>query len=125
MTRRAKPHDLTSAELAVMKALWSEGRLSAREVHERIAERLEWAYSTTRTTLDRMAGKGLVAKEEFHGLYLYSPLISRPAGLAGMIRDLADRVLDVDYAPVLSLFAEATELSDAEIEELERLLEER
>jgi len=121
---QTNPQDLTPAELAVIKVLWTHGRLSAREVHDRLAAALDWAYSTTRTTLDRMAAKGVVAKEEFHGLYLYAPLISRPAGLAGIIRDLAERVLETDYAPVVSLFAEANELSEDEIAELERLLDE-
>ena len=37
---------------------------------------------------------------------------------------LLDRVLEMDYAPVVSLFAEANALTPEEIEELSRLLEE-
>jgi predicted transcriptional regulator len=45
---------LTPAELEVMKVLWAGDSLSAREIHEQLAERLGWAYSTTRTTVERM-----------------------------------------------------------------------
>jgi len=124
MNGSARAPELTKSELAVLKVLWREGELSAREVHEGLPDALAWAYSTTRTTVDRMAGKGLLAKRSFHGIYLYEARISRPAGLAGVVRDLADRVLEMDYAPVVSLFAEANDLSPEEVDELERLLEE-
>ena len=115
--------DLTKSELAVLKVLWSGGEASAREVHEGLAEGVDWAYSTTRTTLDRMAAKGLLSKRSFHGIYLYAPRVSKVAGLAGLVRDLAERVLEVDYAPVVSLFAESKHLTAEEVEELSRLLE--
>lgn len=115
--------DLTRSELTVLKVLWQRGELSAREVHEGLADAIDWAYSTTRTTLDRMAAKGLLGKRSFHGIYLYKPLVTKAAGLAGLVRDLADRVLEMDYGPVVSLFAEANALTEEEIQELERLLE--
>ncbi|HSG81185.1 MAG TPA: BlaI/MecI/CopY family transcriptional regulator [Gemmatimonadota bacterium] len=116
--------ELTRSELAVLKVLWKEGECSAREVHQRVESVTGWAYSTTRTTLDRMAGKGLLARRRFHGMYLYVAAVTRAAGLAGVVRELAERVLETDYAPVVSLFAEANALTPEEVAELERLLEE-
>jgi len=114
--------ELSPGELELMKVLWSAGRLSAREVHERVEEATGWAYSTTRTMLERLVGKGTLAKEPFHGLNLYRPRLSRPAGLARLVRDFAARVLEVEPAAVVPLFADGGTLSDAEIAELERLL---
>jgi BlaI family penicillinase repressor len=121
---KQSPRDLTRSELAVLKVLWKRGELSAREVHEGLSGSLDWAYSTTRTTLDRMAAKGLLSKRSFHGMYLYQACVSKVAGLAGVVRDLAERVLEVDYAPVVSLFAESNALTPEEVEELSRLLSE-
>jgi predicted transcriptional regulator len=114
---------LSRAELDIMKWLWEEGKLSARELHERHTKTYGWAYSTTRTTMDRMVKKGLLAKKDFHGLYLYEPLISKPMGLAQAVKDFADRVIEVDYGAVVSLFARGKALTPEEIEELHRLLE--
>ncbi|UCC73931.1 MAG: BlaI/MecI/CopY family transcriptional regulator [Gemmatimonadota bacterium] len=122
MVKRKVLPELTRSEVAVLKVLWREGELSARELHERLPEAVDWAYSTTRTTMDRMASKGLVSKRSFHGINVYAPRISRAVGLASVVRELADRVLETDYAPVVSLFAEANALTPEEIEELERLL---
>lgn len=119
--RRSFPEP-TAPELDVLKILWRGGRRSAREVHEELAAVYSWAYSTTRTTLERMVAKGLVAKAAFHGLYLYEAKVSRPLGLAGLVQDFARRVLEADWAPVVSLFAESEALTAEEIEELRRLL---
>ena len=114
---------LTPAELEVMKILWASEGLSAREVHERLSERLEWAYSTTRTTVERMVRKGLVDKKPFHGLHIYSASVSRATGIARMVRDFATQVLETSHVPVVSLFADSGKLSDEEINELRKLLD--
>ena len=114
---------LSPTELEVMKILWEADGLSAREVHQRIGEHMDWAYSTTRTTIERMVRKGLVKKTVFHGLHLYTASVSRASGLARMVRDFARQVLETSHAPVVSLFADSGRLDDDEIDELSRLLD--
>jgi predicted transcriptional regulator len=116
------PH-LTPAELEVMKVLWRAERLSAREVHENLGDRRDWAYSTTRTMIERMVRKGLVVKKTFHGLHVYSAAVSRAEGLAKLVREFAAQVLESSHVPVVSLFAETGSLTVEEIEELRLLLE--
>jgi len=66
----------------------------------------------------------LVGKKAFHGLHLYRASVSRVSGLARMVRDFAQQVLETSHVPVVSLFADSGALSDAEIEELRELLNE-
>jgi predicted transcriptional regulator len=114
---------LTPAELEVMKVLWTGDGLSAREIHQQLGEQQEWAYSTTRTTVERMVRKGLVEKNAFHGLHIYSASVSRARGLARMVRDFATQVLESSHVPVVSLFAESGSLTEDEIEELRQVLD--
>lgn len=114
---------LTPAELEVMKILWDADGLSAREVHERLGEHMDWAYSTTRTTVERMVRKGLVNKNVFHGLHIYTASVSRARGLARMVQDFASQVLETSHVPVVSLFADSGALSEEDIEELRQLLD--
>jgi predicted transcriptional regulator len=114
---------LTPAELEIMKVLWNADGLSAREVHDDLEGRLSWAYSTTRTTIERMVRKGLVAKEPFHGLHIYRASVTRASGLARLVRDFANHVLQTSHAPVVSLFADSGALTEEEISELRRLLD--
>jgi BlaI family transcriptional regulator, penicillinase repressor len=114
--------ELSRAELDVMKELWDHGKLSGREVHELVADRYGWAYTTTRTVLDRLVAKGHLTAEPFHGVKLYVPAISRPEGLARLVRDFADRVLEAEPSAVVALFAAGARLSPGELAELDRLV---
>lgn len=121
----AKPRhlpELSRSELDIMKILWQQGRGSAREVHDSLGSQYEWAYSTTKTVMDRMVKKGHLTRENFHGVFLYNPLISKPAGLANFVRNFADNILELDYGSVMSLFARSQALTPNEIEELSNLL---
>ncbi len=114
--------ELSRSEMEIMKVLWRHGRLSAREVHDRVGPRRNWALSTTRTVLERMVQKGAVVRGRFHGMNLYAPAIPRAEGLAALVRDFAERVLEIDAAAVVPLLTRGAELSDEEIREVERLL---
>ncbi len=115
--------ELSRSELDIMKIVWKHGRSSAREVHDRVAAVYNWAYSTTKTIMDRMVRKGHLGRENFHGVFLYKALISKPAGLASYVRNFADHVLEMDYGSVVSLFARSQALTPGEIEELSDLLQ--
>ncbi len=114
--------DLSRAEFDILRILWKNEKLSIREVHDALQETYHWAYSTTKTMMDRMVKKQLLAREEFHRVFLYRPLISRPQGLAKWVEFVADRVLEMDQGAVVSLFARNKVLSPEEIEELTQLL---
>jgi BlaI family transcriptional regulator, penicillinase repressor len=122
MNARKSLPDLSKAEYDILRVLWKDGKLNVREVHDQLQEVYHWAYTTTKTMMDRMAAKGLLRREEFHGVFLYEPLITRPAGLAKFIEFFADRVLEMDAGSVVSLFARSKAISPEEILELERLL---
>lgn len=116
--------DLTKTEFDILRILWKSGRLSVRELHDQMIENYPWAYSTTKTMMDRMVKKGLLKREQFHGIFLYTPLISRPKGFARLINFFSDRVLELDYGAVVSLFSRSKALTPDEIEELSQILKE-
>lgn len=118
--------DLSRTELQMLNVLWkSKEGLSVREVHEQIKDEFEWAYSTTKTTMDRMVKKGLLRREDFHGVFLYQAEISRPAGLARLLSFFMNDLLDMDQSSLVSLFGRSKALSNSEIDELESLLEQQ
>jgi BlaI family penicillinase repressor len=114
--------DLSRAEYDILNIIWPKGRLSIREVHDELQSTYQWAYSTTKTMMDRMVQKGLLQREEFHRVFLYKPLITKPQGLARWVQFFADRVLGMDYSSVVSLFANNNSLTENEIDELKELL---
>jgi BlaI family penicillinase repressor len=114
--------DLSRAEYDILNIIWPKGCLSIREVHDELQSTYQWAYSTTKTMMDRMVQKGLLQREEFHRVFLYKPLITKPQGLARWVQFFADRVLGMDYSSVVSLFANNNSLTENEIDELKELL---
>lgn len=109
-------------ELALLKALWKQQPQSARELHEQVAAALNWSFSSTRKTLDRMAEKQLVAAQEVHGVKVYRALVSKVSTLAQFVQDFSRRVLEVDGPLPAALFADSKLLDPSELEDLERLL---
>lgn len=115
--------DLTKAEYDIMRVLWKHGEKSVREVHDSLRHSQGWALTTVRTMMDRMERKKLLSRNESGGVYVYRPMISRPEGLAKMVRFFADRVLETDTNTVVSMFSGAKGLTADEIEELKKLLD--
>ena len=118
--------DLSRTELQILNVIWKnkEG-LSVREVHQQISRTFNWAYSTTKTTMDRMVKKGLLRREDFHGVFLYQAEISKPAGLARLISFFMNDLLEMDQSALVSLFGQSKALTEAEVDELESLLDEQ
>ncbi|MGF1463221.1 MAG: BlaI/MecI/CopY family transcriptional regulator [Maricaulaceae bacterium] len=113
---------LTQPELAVLKRLWSHGPQSAREIHNAVAQSLDWSISTTRTQLERMREKALIERQSSHGLAVYAASVEKLATLSAMITDFASRVLELDHGLPASAFASSAMLDAEELETLDALL---
>lgn len=122
MAKNVSLPDLTKAEFNILKIIWKNGKLSVREVHDQVTATHDWAYSTTKTMMDRMVRKQLLVREKFHGVFLYRPLINRPTGFTRIVKFFADHVLELDYGEVVALFSRSKALKPEEIQELEKLL---
>ncbi len=113
--------EISKAEHQILDLLWETGELGVREIHEQLAN--GWAYSTTKTVVDRMANKGLLSRQKLHGVYVYAAAISRPAGLARWLRFFADQLLGVDRHTAVAMFGQSRKLDDEELVELQRLVD--
>lgn len=112
----------TKPELAILKLLWRAKEMSAREIHDQIADDFGWSYSTVRTVLERMYDKGLIAKYPVDGVNIYEAEVGKVAILGRMIADFSKRVLELDTAPAAAFFSDSKLLSENELAELEEML---
>ena len=110
------------SELIVLKHLWKAGAQSAREVHEAVGPEQDWKSSTTRTVIARLEEKGWVSRADVHGMSVFTAALDRTATLGGLVRQFARNVLDMDGPLPAALFAESPHLSDAELEELDAII---
>lgn len=115
--------DLSQAELTVLRPLWRKPNLSVRDVHNQVSPDTLWAYTTTKTVMDRMVSKGILSRDLVNGTFVYKAMISKPAGLARMVRFFADRILETDGLAVVNMMKGTGTLSADELDELTRLIE--
>ncbi len=64
-------------ELLCLKALWTLGEASVRQVQEVIGQQRPLAYTTVMTLLDRLARKGTIERHKVGRAFFYAPCLSR------------------------------------------------
>lgn len=118
---------LGALELAVVRALWVEAPASVRAVLDLVnADRDEpLAYTSVMTVLDRLHGKGLVARERQGRAYHYAPVHEDEHALVQHLgrREVDDLVARLGDVALVEFAARLHELDPATREALQRLAE--
>jgi predicted transcriptional regulator len=124
MARRRLPA-LGTQELAIMKVVWRLEDVSVREVHEALLARRPVAYTTVMTMMGTLETKGYLKKKAAEGrAYRYQPAVPEQRVVKAMVRDFVDRVFDGASTSQVALHVAVRPLSEAERDELRRLIDE-
>jgi BlaI family transcriptional regulator, penicillinase repressor len=111
----------TELELLILKVLWEQSPLTARQIREWLAKRgRKLAHTSVITMLQRMVDKGQLGQldPEIGKAYRFVPCLSETDVSGRMLGDLVDRVFDGSAeAVMLSLF----DVSDLDGDSLKRL----
>ena len=113
---------ISDSEAVVMEVLWQRHPLGADEVVACLAERSDWAEPTVKTLLNRLLNKGAIRAERDGRRYLYSPVLEREAWVARQSEGFVERLFGGRVAPLVAHFSERGRLSQADIDELRRLI---
>jgi BlaI family penicillinase repressor len=111
------------SELCLLKSLWKEQPLSAREIHERVAPELGWSFSSTRKTLERMLEKAMVSQQSRHGVLVYEAQLEKVGTLAAFAHDFGRRVMEMDGPLPVNMFTGSKLIDQQELEQLEQMLQ--
>ena len=116
-------HDVTDAELAVLKALWTLGPSTIRELTDRLYPGGATAhYATVQKLLERLETKRCVKRRgrgranEYRAVVLVADLIDHT------LRGAAARLCGGSLAPLLTHLVAASEPDAEQVEELKRLV---
>lgn len=121
--RRARtPEELTEAEWAIMKVVWEQEPCTAGTVQEMLADTRNWAYSTVKTTMDRMAEKGFLTIERMRNLQLFRASISDVDAKRAEFRRMLKRAFDGALTPMMQFLLEDEGLSKDEVAQLRQLV---
>ena len=107
MARPISDHP-TELELQILKLLWDDSPLTARQIRERLAEGgRSLAHTSVITTLQKMVDKDQLSqlKPTVGKAYRFSPVLRSEDVSQGMLKDIVHRVFDGSAeAVMLSLF---------------------
>jgi BlaI family transcriptional regulator, penicillinase repressor len=118
--KRPRP---TDAELEILTVLWSRGPSTVREIHEVIAKRKPAQYTTVLKTLQIMAEKALVSRDEKQRAHVYAAACPRESTQKQLAGDLLRRAFDGSAARLMQGALSARQASKAELAELRKLLD--
>jgi BlaI family transcriptional regulator, penicillinase repressor len=115
---------LTPQELAIMKVIWSKGKVTVRDVYEALRETRQIAYTTVMTMMKILEEKGYLKKNATDRAHLYRPAKPRQQVVGAMVRDFLDRVFDGASDGLLLHLAKDNKLTDKQRRIVKQLIEE-
>jgi len=119
----AKRHcELTAAEWEIIQVVWEHEPCAAPTVQEELMERKQWTYSTVKTLMDRMVGKGLLTTGRIRNLILYRSAVSRADAQQGELMRAVKRAFGGAFTPMMQFMLDSDALSPEEIGELETMI---
>lgn len=113
--------ELTEAEWVIMKVVWQNQPCAAGTVQEALAESKDWAYSTVKTTMDRMVNKGLLEITRIRNLQLFSSKITEAQAKKGELRRMLKRAFDGALTPMMQFLIEEGSFTSEEIKQLRQM----
>ena len=114
--------DITEVEWVILKVVWKNEPCAAGTVQEACEKTRGWAYSTVKTTMDRMTGKGLLKVQKIRNLHLFSAAISQAQARRIELHKILKRGFDGALIPMMQFLVENEGFSKTEAEELRKLV---
>jgi predicted transcriptional regulator len=111
--RRFVPHKTGDAsalghlESAVMEVIWKRSLpVNVGDVHELLPKEAPVAYNTVKTTMERLAEKGILRRVKEGKAYLYSAVVSREELERRIVAGALDRLVEQFPHAVASFFVQ-------------------
>ena len=114
--------ELTEAEWAIIQVVWEHQPCAAPTVQEELAEHKQWTYSTVKTLMDRMVGKGLLTTRRIRNLILYRSAVSRADAQQGELMRTVKRAFGGAFTPMMQFMLDSDALTPEEIGELQAMI---
>lgn len=114
---------LFESEAKVMEIIWAKAPISAKDISLIAAERIGWNKNTTYTVIKKLKAKGFIRREDPG--FICTPLISQNQMQKVEATSLVKKVFGGSRKALFSALLEDEPLSDEEIDELRKLIDNR
>lgn len=114
---------LFDSEAKVMEIIWEKSPISAKEISLIAAETIGWNKNTTYTVIKKLEAKGFIEREDPG--FICTPLISQNQVQKAEAASLVQKVFRGSRKALFSALIEDEPLSEEEIGELRKLIDNR
>jgi len=120
--RKKTTTELTEAEWEILKVVWEEEPCAAGTVQEALVKRKDWAYTTVKSTMDRMVEKGFLEITRIRNLQLFRSRLSQVEARRGELRKMLARAFNGALTPLIQFLIDHEGLSEKEAARLRQFV---
>ncbi|WP_010680966.1 BlaI/MecI/CopY family transcriptional regulator [Acetivibrio cellulolyticus] len=113
---------ISESEWEVMKIIWKSNPTTSEEVIDQLSDHKDWTAQTIKTFLNRLVNKGALGFEKSGRIYKYYPILQEKDFVKTESKSFLKRIYNGALGMLVSNLLEEEELTDKELEELERLI---
>ena len=118
--------DLGQLQRAVLEIVWERREASVHDVRKQLGrDGKRLAYTTVLTVMQKLEKAGWLQHRAEGKSYIYTPKRSREEAGAGSVRQFLNRVFDGDALAMFQHLIRESDLSDAELGTLRKMIDEK
>ena len=111
-------------ELSILKIVRELGRTTVRDVYKNLGQ--PGSYTTVMTVMSRMADKGELMREKEGKQYVYWIVSQNESSSKNILKRIQDKIFGGKPTAMVSYLLDAdNEISDKDLEEIEKLVQKR
>ncbi len=114
---------LGKQELELLRYVADHAPISVRDAAVQYGEPRALARTTILTVMERLRKKNYLTRRKDGGSFQYSPSQSKPLLLQTLVGDFVQKTLGGSLSPFVAYLADAPDVSDEEVAQLRRLVE--
>jgi predicted transcriptional regulator len=115
---------LAPAQLETLRYIQDHHPVTVRQVADHLAETRGLTRTTALNQMERLRQKDYLIRELAGGIYHYSPAQSKGQLLRSLVREFVQQALGGSLEPFVTYLAEEGEITDEQLERLQRRVEE-
>ena len=109
--------------MELLQHVWDLKRANVAQVHERVLQTREVAYTTVMTVLKKLADKGYLRYEKQGNAYIYSPAETPDAVRSTILSDIIEKVFKGSPVALVQTLVHRETLSEEEHSQIQALLD--
>ncbi len=116
---------ISEAEYEVMRIVWQHAPVSTNEIVEKLETTTSWNPKTIQTLIKRLVTKHALTYEKRGRVFVYTPLVGENEYVSQESNSFLKKYYNGNISAMLSAYLDNDELSEADIRDLRRLLDQR